>query len=355
MSKDWINIDQVKHIKPKTKRILFILKNRIYQKEYSQSYGLHNSADMVADYLEKSGNICKVVTVIDGNFIDAEVHKFKPDIVIIEALWVTGKKLEELINIKQYKNIHWVIRVHSNVGFLAVESRAYKYINEYIELNRKNIIISFNNKEFNEIMSSIYSYQFEYLPNIVRNTQLEDNHADHDSEILNIGCFGSPRILKNQLFQATCAILAANKMEKVLHFHINGDIHNPSNPVIHNLKELFIGNPKHKLIIHGWLEHNRFEHLIKKMHLGLQVSFTESFNIVVADFVVNKVPIVVGKTIDWMPNVAFASEVDFDDLTNKIIFVCHNHHGRKLLIELSEHALLKFNQESKKLWNTFLK
>ncbi len=38
------------------------------------------------------------------------------------------------------------------------------------------------------------------------------------------------------------------------------------------------------------------------MDLGTQVSFTETFNIVVADFVYNGIPCVVSEEIYWMPD-----------------------------------------------------
>jgi hypothetical protein len=37
------------------------------------------------------------------------------------------------------------------------------------------------------------------------------------------------------------------------------------------------------------------------MDIGMQVSFSESFNIITADFVYGGVPIVVSDDVDWMP------------------------------------------------------
>ena len=91
-------------------KILFVLKDRFYNKSYTNSYGLSNSARHVAKYLDEIGNECKIVSVIDGNCIDKEVYDFKPDLVIIEALCVAGKKLDELI--KKYRKIKWAVRVH---------------------------------------------------------------------------------------------------------------------------------------------------------------------------------------------------------------------------------------------------
>jgi len=117
-------------------RILFLLKERNFNKSYAHSYGLANSAIQVANYLETIGNVCKVISVVDGNAIDKEVYNFKPDIVIIEALWCPAYKLKELIELKRYENINWVVRVHSDIGFLSSESLALTYINEYIALDK---------------------------------------------------------------------------------------------------------------------------------------------------------------------------------------------------------------------------
>ena len=85
-------------------KILFILKKRYYHATNINSYGLINSATEIANFLETLPGInTKVVKVVDGNSIDKEVHDYRPDIVIIEALWVTGDKLKELITNFDYE------------------------------------------------------------------------------------------------------------------------------------------------------------------------------------------------------------------------------------------------------------
>lgn len=154
-------------------KILFVLKNRTYNKEYATSFGLMNSALQVSKYLNHKGHESKVVSVIDYNFIDREVHSYKPDIVIIEALWVSSKKMKELIELKRYKNINWVVRIHSDIGFLSAETNALTYVNEYVSLKKDNLFVSINNKEFCKNLSDIYGENFIYLPNII------DIHNEH--------------------------------------------------------------------------------------------------------------------------------------------------------------------------------
>ena len=167
-------------------KILFILKDRFYSYSHSNSYGLSNSARLVVEYLEEIGNQCKIVTVIDGNFIDKEIHQYNPDVVIIEALWVSGSKLNELLNL--YPNVNWVVRIHSNIGFLSTETMALKYVNDYVKLNNNKLSISFNNDELNYRMREIMGYNFTYLPNII--TEFGHKKFSHNKAIIHIGCFG---------------------------------------------------------------------------------------------------------------------------------------------------------------------
>ena len=71
--------------------------------------------------------------------------------------------------------------------------------------------------------------------------------------------------------------------------------------VLKNIRGLF-KNTKHNLIEVGWLERNSFLELISKMDLSMQVSLTETFNIVAADSVFMGIPVVISNEIDWLKN-----------------------------------------------------
>jgi hypothetical protein len=338
-------------------KILFILKERFYHynNTHVKSYGLINSSKHIAKYFESLNLNIKVVSVIDGNGIDKEVYNYKPDVVIIEALWVPPSKLKELIELKRYKHIKWIVRIHSDIGFLSVESLALKYINDYIALDKHNLIIAPNNKSFTKYLSNSLNYKFTYLPNIINIGHCNIKHNKHqDLSTINIGCFGSLRILKNQLFQAMCAMKAADILNKKLHFHITADIKDSDkiNPVLNNFIELF-KNSRHTLIEHKWEENDNFQHLIKKMDIGMQLSYTESFNIVSADFINNDKLILVSDAIDWMPDCLKTSTTNYDIVTDKIVWL-YKHRNSWILKKLSIIKLLKFNMLSKKIWLNFL-
>ena len=339
------------------KKILFILKERFYHKSNVKSYGLINSATQIVDYLNESGYQAKAVSVINENGIDKEVYGFKPDVVVIEALWVCGEKLKELIELKRYQKIKWIVRIHSDIGYLSAETMALKYVNDYIALNKSNLVIAPNNEKFTEYLSNGMNYTFKCLPNIIT-IRKEKNNPIEKSDVMNIGCFGALRILKNQTFQALCAIKAANILGKTLHFHINTDVFNyvdseeKMNPVLKNLEELFKYS-KHKLIEHGWKENNKFQKLIKNMDFGMQLSFTESFNIVTADFVNNNKLILVSDAINWMPNIFKTSTTNYFLVTMKII-MCYRLRNIQFLKRLMRRSLIKHNKHSKKIWADFM-
>jgi hypothetical protein len=195
-------------------KILFLLKERLYS-HAKTSYGLINSATHVADYLEHKGYCCKIVQVLDANSIDKEVYNSKPDIVILEALWCPVYKLKELMELRRYRHITWVIRVHSDIGYLSAELQGMRLLNEYRELHKKKLIISMNSKKCVDALSTATGYDYTYLPNIITRREPVIDFLEERRHI-DIGCFGAMRLLKNQCFQAICSMIAADQLDKML-------------------------------------------------------------------------------------------------------------------------------------------
>lgn len=291
----------------KENKVLFILKKRqtSHTGYASVSSGLLNSARFVSDMLNKNGIESHLVEVTDNNCIDREVTKFKPTHVIIEALWVVPQKFEVLT--KLHPKVEWIIRLHSDISFLANEGIAIEWIYEYLKYD--NIKISANDWETNFNFELLTNKQFVYLPNYYPVGFFNRNKPKPDTrKIINVGCFGAVRPLKNQLIQAVAAIDYADTYGKKLKFHINTKrIEGRGEPVLKNLRELFKNNPKHELVEHGWLSHDDFIDLVQTMDIGLQVSFSETFNIVSADFVNNNIPVVTSEEVEWVNPVYFAN------------------------------------------------
>jgi len=347
----------------KTKILILLKKHNESAGAFTSKAGLSNSASFLKRILEKNINVlCELKLCIDANCINKEIHDFRPDICILEAIWVPPYKLKELVTL--WPKVSFVVRVHSKIPFLANEGIAIDWIKEYSQI--ENVIVSFNNedtnKDFNSIgINSVYlpnlyplirhfSYT-EYLFKSLKEKLFNLFGYGKNKTIINIGCFGAIRPLKNQMTQAIAAIAYADKNDKILHFHINGTrIEQRGETVIKNIRELF-KNTRHKLIEHTWMEHHDFLKVIKTMDVGLQVSYTESFNIVTADFVYSEKPIIVGYDTDWMYN---GSKVDANDIPMMISKIEEVTKNQSKFIMKNYFSFEKYYFESLRVWRKFL-
>lgn len=276
-------------------KILFICKKRT---SYGVSYGLINSARFVAESLNKiEGLTAKVIDVIDNNCIDREVTSFKPDIVIIEALWVVPSKFQVLT--KLHPNVKWIVRLHSKPEFLANEGIAMEWIAEYVKT--PGVQVSANHKEFARFLAKTFSTKIPYTPNIYEGLCAIQPHVISKWNI-SIGCFGAIRPLKNHLSQAIAAINFAKKQNKFLFFYINSDrVEQKGEEALKNLRALFKATPNTCLIEVPWSDHAKFMATISAMDIVMQVTLSETFNIVSADAVAMGVPILVCPDVEWAP------------------------------------------------------
>ncbi len=335
-------------------RVLFICKQR--PARYGASYGLLNSCRFLCNALISMGAEAKLVEVVDNNRIDAEVAKYNPSHVFIEALWVVPEKFDVLIPL--HPDVKWHVRLHSNVPFIANEGMAIDWITKYAKLQVKypQFHISPNSKLMQNDLERSLGIKSIYSPNIYQLHGNPDEEyqtpKDKHPNRLDVGCFGAIRPLKNQLIQAMAAMAFADELGKTLHFHINySRIETNGENAYRNLVALFEGT-NHKLITHEWIPHDVFLKLIRSMDLGLQVSFSETFNIVAADFAHLKVPIVGSAEIEWMSPLYQAKPTNLDNIVShmKLAWL-----GRKInLHSVNTWGLDSYNAESRLVWKKML-
>lgn len=311
-------------------KILFITKFREISvwdgSDYSiQKYnsGVFLSSQFIVDGLNKHSNIEAVLEkAIDNNCIDRLVTEHKPDIVILEAFWVVPEKFDELLPL--HPNVKWVIRNHSAMPFIAEEGiimdwslRYTDYDNVYIGLNNFRTFIEFSHLLEDESKALFLPnyYPVELIKNKTRNLRFK---FKHDGE-LHVGCFGALRPLKNNLTQAYSAIRVAKDLNRKLYFHINCNrADSDKSPILKNLISLFDKVKDVELVIHEWMSHEDFYNLCGTMDIGLQVSFSETFNIVAADFVANDVPLVGSDEISFISKYFKADMNDTVDIIKKM-------------------------------------
>lgn len=353
-------------------RILFILKRRddYHHTKHSShiglSTGLYNSASFVVDMLNANGISAKMVVVIDNNDIDREVIKYNPTHVIIESLWVVPTKFSILTRL--HPRVKWIIRLHSEIPFLANESVAMDWIPDYYTY--RNVSVACNSprikEELDYYLDSIYENvkynivlfrdllkpfrkEVIYLPNIYP-TNFVPKIEKRKNNFLDIGCFGAIRPLKNHLNQALAAIRYADSLKKKLNFHVNsGRVEMRGEPVTRNLASLFshVSKKGHKLVNHEWTHREDFLKLCGTMDLGMQVSFSETFNIVAADFISQSVPIVVSDEIPWSSNFFTADPQDTGSIYRALY---RTGILKKANVFFNQQNLISYTNESARKW-----
>ena len=355
----------------KNKKIQFILKHRDNKFDCDPEYtntklssGLFNSArfvqEMLRDVLEYE---TEIVHAEDNNSIDRLVTKFKPDIVIIEAYWVVPEKFEILH--KLHPKVTWIIRNHSAMPFAATEGIIMDWSLRYMDM--KNVILACNDvrtdREFKKLIK-IYKPDWDeeninqrciHLPNYYP-IHYNPHSNRQKEESIDIGCFGAIRPLKNQLIQAVAAIEYADSIGKHLRFHINGTrIEGRGDAIINNIRALFKLIP-HELVEHPWMPHEKFMELVRQMDIGLQVSYTETFNIVSADMIMNGVPVIVSPDIKWVSSLFYA---DPNESVNIVKALSRAEHINRFFNFLHKYfhithpnikALHRYNKNSIKNW-----
>lgn len=348
-------------------KVLFILKKRedFNSKVHNSiglTTGLYNSAYYVQQMLEQSKIESKLVVVTDNNCIDREVFNYKPTHVIIEALWVVPSKFYELK--KLHPDVKWIIRVHSEMPFMANEGMAMSWFGDYSSY--KNVIIACNSlrmtRELRLFLSIKNRWTTEqqnekviYLPNYYPKNFTSIKQFNNNSEYINIGCFGAVRPLKNHLLQALSAVEFAESIDKKLAFHINaGRIEMKGEPVLHNLRGLFehLYTKGHKLVSHSWKDREGFLELCSNMDIGMQVSFSETFNIVAADLISQGVPIVCSDEIPWSFSKFNAIPEDSKSIVDALN---KTYKYRELNIYINRFFLSRYINKTRNIWKRYLK
>jgi hypothetical protein len=161
--------------------------------------------------------------------------------------------------------------------------------------------------------------------------------------------------MKNHLMQAMAAIQFANKMGKQLRFHINvGRVEGRGEPVMRNLMALFeqLSHTGHQLITHEWTPRDEFLKLCGTMDIGMQVSLSETFNIVGADLISQGVPVVGSTEIPWAVKMFAADPTSSADIAHKLLLT---YELPLVNTWLHQRKLAKYCRHSQKQWAKYFR
>ena len=349
-----------------TTRVLFILKRRedynpIKHSPKGLSTGLFNSASFVDSMLKDMGIESNMEVAIDNNCIDRLVQKHKPTHVIIEALWVVPSKFAVLC--KLHPTVRWIIRLHSEMPFMAGEGMAMDWLGDYATY--KNIDIGVNApRMLDEVQTylkvakgwtdSQTKQRVYYMPNFYPQ-EYTTKPLNKNKYWVDVACFGAVRPLKNHMLQAVAALKFAQHVGKQLRFHINvGRIEMKGDPALNNLRGFFqhLSDSGHQMVGHEWRPREGFLDLCKEMDIGLQCNFSETFNIVSADLISQGVPVVGSYEIPWATRWFNARPAESNEIADAMI---STYERPWLNVWLNQRNLTKYTDKTKKIWYKLFK
>lgn len=290
--------------------------------------GLGVSALNTAKVLRENGIHADVWPILNAKDLAARIEKSnpRPSHIVIAAPWIPTLDLQAYL-IFRYPDIQFAVTCHSNVGFLAADPSAIKNFREELDLEQGSLNFSCagNSRRFVKFIQSSYERPCIWLPNLYYLTEKNPViRRPWSGGTLRIGSFGAVRPLKNNLSAAAAALEIAEKLHTDVEFHISVGRVEGGYTVVRAIEAMLINSPRVKLVKDDWFQWPLFRNLIRSMHLLIQPSFSETFNMVTADGASESIPSVVSDAIDWAPD-DWKAEVDSPDSIART--------GRRLLFD----------------------
>jgi len=236
-----------------------------------------------------------------------QFNSIRPSHVIINSpSWITAKQMAELAY--AFPHIEFILQNHTGCAYLSIDrNRDESGIlcnKKIIELQKatSNVKVSGNNTRFVEWLRKTYRCECLYLPNLYDTHSFVNPYPRKRKigDTIRIGSFGAPRPWKNQLTAAMGAYQLSRQLGVNLELYVNSR-RDYERLLFQSRLDLFVGERDAKLIDVPWESWPTFKNTVAHMHLLLQPSFDETFNVVTADGISMGVPSVVGSSIEWTP------------------------------------------------------
>src|ERR1700733_2175214 len=254
--------------------------------------------------LSAAGIPAEAWAVVDGHHLWNKLAE-RPDIthVVAFAPYLDTPSTERLA--AQFPKVHFAINCHSNVGFLQADRNAVKLVREGLLLEQRvaNFSVAGNSVKFCDWVKEAYGAPCTFLPNLYYlGPGSCPRRPIYREGTLRLGIFGATRVQKNIMSAAAAALVIARQVAaENAEIWVSSDRVEGGQGVMASVKEMLSNVERVRLIEAGWHGWPEFRQLAGRMHLLLQPSYTESFNMVTADGVAEGVASVVSSAIDWAP------------------------------------------------------
>lgn len=284
-------------------RVILAYKNFAANRNISH-IGLGVAAINTAKVLRHAGYQAEVWPILNAADLRAKLDAAFVGHVIVSAPWIATPELQALS--AAFPETQFAVNCHSNVGFLQADRNGVRLVREAMELEMgtANFHLSANSRRFRDWIREAFGAPCAYLPNLYWLTGQEPSlRPPFDGAVARIGVFGATRPLKNLMSAAGAALEISRDLHVPLELWLSaGRSEGGGESVLAALQEMLNGLPNVRLMMNGWQPWPKFRKLVGHMHLLMQASYSESFNMVTADGVAEGVPSVVSSAIDWAPD-----------------------------------------------------
>ena len=331
------------------KRVVLAYKNFAANRNISH-IGLGVAAMNTAKVLRSQGVGAEVTPIVNAAGLSAGLDSSVSH-AIVSAPWIPTADWQQIV--ARHPNIHFAVNCHSNVGFLQADANGVKLVREAMEIERGtwNFHVAGNSSKFCRWLSSAYRAPCAYLPNLYYlEPDLPPARPLFSGGTLRIGSFGATRPLKNLMSAAGAAIEIATQLKADLELWLSVGRTEGGGGILDAVRAMTAGLPHVKLVHSGWQSWPAFRTTVRHMHLLMQPSYTESFNMVTADGIAEGVPSVVSSAIDWVPEHWKASVDDVRDIARVGRFLLADPHAPTEGLE----ALRRHNREGLNAWRSYL-
>jgi hypothetical protein len=284
-------------------KVALAYKNFAAQKGVSH-IGLGVAALNTCKVLRRAGIDALVWPIVDVAMLKTRLAEH-PELthVVISAPWISGYDMQILAH--AHPDVEFAVNCHSNVGFLQADSNGVSVFKDLLQAEHGtwNIHVAGNSQKFCRWVQSAFEADCAWLPNLYYLDHTSRAHAPgYTGGTLKIGAFGATRPLKNLMSAAGAAFELAAELRVDVQFWISGGRLDGGDTMVRAVRKLFEGETRARLHEAPWSPWPKFRtHYVRAMHLLLQPSYTESFNMVTADGISQGVPSVVSHAIDWAP------------------------------------------------------
>ncbi len=286
-------------------------------------------------------------------YLDASINHYSH--VIVAAPWITTPVFSELCAL--YPETVFAMNCHSNVGFLQADSHGIELLREQLALETgvSNFHVGGNSERLCEFVEEAYGDPCSYLPNLYYLDHIHRHSRPgwpQTGGVLKIGVFGATRGLKNILSSVGAALIIHSQLKAQTEIWVScGREDGPEvGRIMRAVRALASDLPGVEIKMAPWASWPKFRKLVGSMHLLMQPSYTESFNMVTADGACQGVPTVVSSAITWAPREWQADVDDADSIARVGIALIYD--PRASLNGLR--ALKRHNRDSVAAWLRYL-